>query len=138
MVDVNKVRKSEAEWAEQLTPQQYAVLRRQATERPFTGEYVHHREDGTYCCAACGQQLFASGTKFDSHCGWPSFWDMIEEGTVDWRPDNSYGMRRTEVTCSRCDSHLGHVFDDGPRDQTGLRYCINSVALNFEPAANEH
>jgi len=137
MADVNKVRKSEAEWAEQLTPQQYAVLRRQATERPFTGEYVHHKADGTYCCAACGQQLFASGTKFDSHCGWPSFWDMIEEGTVDWRPDNSYGMRRTEVTCSRCDSHLGHVFEDGPRDQTGLRYCINSVALNFEPAVNE-
>ena len=137
MADVSKVRKSEAEWAEQLTPQQYAVLRRQATERPFTGEYVHHKADGTYCCAACGQQLFASGTKFDSHCGWPSFWDMIEEGTVDWRPDNSYGMRRTEVTCSRCDSHLGHVFEDGPRDQTGLRYCINSVALNFEPAASE-
>ncbi|MCY3945642.1 MAG: peptide-methionine (R)-S-oxide reductase MsrB [Anaerolineaceae bacterium] len=137
MADVNKVRKSEAEWAEQLTPQQYAVLRRQATERPFTGEYVQHKADGTYCCAACGQQLFASGTKFDSHCGWPSFWDMIEEGTVDWRPDNSYGMRRTEVTCSRCDSHLGHVFEDGPRDQTGLRYCINSVALNFEPAVNE-
>ncbi len=135
MNSMDKVRKSEAEWADQLSPQQFAVLRRQATERPFTGEYVHHKADGTYCCAACGQQLFASGTKFDSHCGWPSFWDMIEEGTVEWRPDNSYGMRRTEVTCSRCDSHLGHVFNDGPRDQTGLRYCINSVALNFEPTS---
>ena len=135
MNSTDKVRKSEAEWADQLSPQQFAVLRRQATERPFTGEYVHHKADGTYCCAACGQQLFASGTKFDSHCGWPSFWDMIEEGTVEWRPDNSYGMRRTEVTCSRCDSHLGHVFNDGPRDQTGLRYCINSVALNFEPTS---
>lgn len=136
MADTNKVRKSEAEWAAQLTPQQFAVLRRQATERPFSGEYVHHSEDGNYCCAACGQRLFASGTKFDSHCGWPSFWDMIEEGTVEWRPDNSYGMRRTEVICSRCDSHLGHVFEDGPRDRTGLRYCINSVALNFESASD--
>ena len=135
MNSTDKVRKSEAEWADQLSPQQFAVLRRQATERPFTGEYVHHKADGAYCCAACGQQLFASTTKFDSHCGWPSFWDMIEEGTVEWRPDNSYGMRRTEVTCSRCDSHLGHVFNDGPRDQTGLRYCINSVALNFEPTS---
>ena len=111
MADKIKIRKTEAEWAEQLTPQQFNVLRRQATERPYTGEYVSHKSDGTYCCAACGQQLFASSSKFDSHCGWPSFWDMVEEGTVEWRPDNSHGMRRTEVICRQ----LRFAF--GPRVQ---------------------
>jgi peptide-methionine (R)-S-oxide reductase len=127
-----KVRKTEAEWRQQLSPQQYAVLRQQATERPFTGEYVHTKAEGTYHCAACGQALFASDTKFESGTGWPSFWDVIEKGNVDLIEDNTHGMRRTEVVCSRCGSHLGHVFDDGPRDKTGLRYCINSVSLNLQ------
>ncbi len=127
-----KVKKTDAEWRAELTPQQYAVLRQAGTERPFTGEYVHNKATGTYNCAACGQALFASDTKFESGSGWPSFWDMIEEGSVELKQDRSHGMIRTEVVCSRCDSHLGHVFDDGPRDQTGLRYCINSLSLDFE------
>ena len=127
-----KIKKTDAEWQAELTPQQYAVLRQQATERPFTGEYVHNKATGTYNCAACGQALFSSDTKFESGSGWPSFWDMIEAGSVELKQDRSHGMLRTEVVCSRCDSHLGHVFDDGPRDQTGLRYCINSLALDFE------
>jgi peptide-methionine (R)-S-oxide reductase len=133
MTTDNKITKTEEEWRKDLTPEQYAVLRQHATERPFTGEYVYNKEAGTYNCAACGQPLFSSNTKFESGTGWPSFWDVIAEGNVDLHEDNSYGMRRIEVQCSRCGSHLGHVFDDGPRDKTGLRYCINSVALNFEP-----
>ena len=128
-----KIEKSDAQWREQLNPQQYAVLRQQATERPFTGEYVHNKADGVYRCAACGQELFSSQTKYESGSGWPSFWDVIEEGNVELKTDVSHGMVRTEVVCSRCDSHLGHMFDDGPRDQTGLRYCINSLSLDFEP-----
>ncbi len=129
----DRVTKSEAEWREELTPQQYAVLRQAATERPFTGEYVHNKAEGTYHCAACGNPLFSSGTKFESGSGWPSFWDVMEEGNVELKRDTSHGMIRTEVVCARCGSHLGHLFDDGPRDTTGLRYCINSVALDFEP-----
>lgn len=129
----DKISKSDSEWREQLTPEQYTVLRQQATERAFTGEYVHNKTDGTYRCGACGQALFSSATKYDSGSGWPSFWDMIEEGTVELKQDRSHGMVRTEAVCSNCDSHLGHVFDDGPRDQTGLRYCINSLSLDFEP-----
>lgn len=128
-----KIEKSDAEWREKLTPQQYAVLRQQATERPFSGEYVHNKADGVYRCAACGQELFSSATKYDSGSGWPSFWDVIEAGKVELKTDMSHGMVRTEVVCSRCGSHLGHMFDDGPRDHTGLRYCINSLALNFDP-----
>jgi len=128
----NKITKSDAEWRKELTPEQYAVLRQHATERPFTGAYVHNKAAGTYHCAACGQELFSSDTKFESGTGWPSFWDVIEKGNVELHEDNSYGMRRIEVQCSRCGSHLGHVFDDGPRETTGLRYCINSVALKFE------
>jgi peptide-methionine (R)-S-oxide reductase len=126
-----KIVKTDAEWREELTPEQYAVTRQKATERPFTGEYLHNKADGTYVCVACGLPLFSSETKFESGSGWPSFWDVIQTGNVDLIQDNSHGMRRVEVVCSRCGSHLGHVFEDGPRQTTGLRYCINSLALDF-------
>lgn len=126
-----KIIKTDAEWQRLLTPQQYAVTRQQATERPFTGEYVHNKADGTYCCVACGQALFSSDTKFESGSGWPSFWDVIEKESVELKEDYSHGMHRVEAVCSRCGSHLGHVFDDGPRDTTGQRYCINSASLAF-------
>lgn len=129
---VDKIQKSENEWREQLSTSQYAVLRQQATEPPFTGEYVYNKADGTYRCAACGQELFSSDTKYESGSGWPSFYDVIETGNVELRQDHSHGMVRTEVVCGRCGSHLGHLFDDGPRDKTGLRYCINSLALDFD------
>ncbi len=127
-----KISKTEAEWRQQLTPEQYAVTRQQATERPFSGQYVHNKADGTYACVACGQLLFSSQTKFESGSGWPSFWDVIEQGNVELRDDHSHGMHRIEALCSRCGSHLGHVFDDGPQDKTGLRYCINSLSLSFK------
>ncbi len=128
-----KINKTEDQWREELTSQQYAVLRRGATERPFTGDYVDTETDGTYHCAGCGNPLFDSGTKFHSGSGWPSFWDVISEGNVETKTDLSHGMRRTEVVCAKCGGHLGHVFEDGPRDKTGLRYCINSVALDLKP-----
>jgi len=130
---VEKVIKTEEEWRRALTPHEYAVLRQAATDRPFAGEYVDTETEGTYTCRACGQPLFASGTKFHSGSGWPSFWDVIEQGNVELRTDRSHGMARTEVVCSRCGSHLGHLFEDGPRDTTGLRYCINSAALRLQP-----
>jgi peptide-methionine (R)-S-oxide reductase len=130
----DKLIKSEDEWRDILSPEEYRVLRQAGTERPFTGELLKNKETGTYVCAGCGQELFSSQTKFESGSGWPSFWDVVDKDKVELRQDSSHGMVRTEVVCSRCGGHLGHVFEDGPRDKTGLRYCINSVALDFESA----
>lgn len=130
---MEKIRKSDEEWKQELDPEQYRVMRCSGTEPPFTGKYVHHEEKGTYRCAGCGQELFSSESKYDSGSGWPSFWEPLEATRIEEHLDTSYGMQRTEIRCARCDAHLGHVFPDGP-PPTGLRYCVNSIALDFRAA----
>lgn len=125
-----KIEKTEEEWQKQLTEEQYRILRKKGTERPHTGKYNLHFEKGVYLCAGCNQKLFESDSKFDAHCGWPSF-DKAIKGTVKYVLDKSHGMIRTEIVCSNCGGHLGHVFNDGPTE-TGTRYCVNSVSIDFE------
>jgi peptide-methionine (R)-S-oxide reductase len=125
------VRKTDEEWKKALTPEQYAVLRGKGTERPFTGKYYKTDEKGMYVCAACGAELFSSESKYDSGCGWPSFDRAKDSGAVVFKEDDTMGMRRTEVLCARCGGHLGHVFDDGPKETTGQRFCINSASLDL-------
>ena len=127
---MEKLRKSEEDWKRELSPERYRVLREGGTEPPFSGELLRNREEGTYVCAACGLDLFGSSQKYDSGTGWPSFWAPLDRDHIEEREDRSHGMRRTEIRCARCGSHLGHVFPDGP-PPTGLRYCVNSLALEF-------
>ncbi|MDX6197747.1 MAG: peptide-methionine (R)-S-oxide reductase [Actinomycetota bacterium] len=127
------VEKTDEQWRQELTPEEYAVLRKAGTERPWTGEYNETKTEGVYSCRACGGELFTSDTKFDSHCGWPSFYAPTSEDNVILREDKTLGMKRVEVLCASCGSHLGHVFDDAPQTPTGDRYCMNSVSLRLQP-----
>lgn len=131
------MKKSDAAWKKSLTPEQYSVLREKATEAPFTGDFLYNEEDGMYVCAACGTALFASQHKFEAGCGWPSFYDAVNSDAVRLVEDNSHGMRRVEVLCKNCEGHLGHVFHDAPDQPTGVRFCINSVALDFKADKKE-
>ena len=128
-----KLPETEEEWKSKLTEEEYYVLRQKGTERPYTGVFTDKKDEGIYVCKGCGTELFRSVAKFDSHCGWPSFYEGIDKSKIKETKDLSHGMIRTEVTCAKCGGHLGHVFDDGPKDKTGLRYCINSVSLGFIP-----
>ena len=130
------MKKKDDEWKLTLSPEQYKVLRECGTEPPFTGKYVNHKENGVYVCAACGNELFSSDTKYESGSGWPSFWDQVSEDAIERREDNSLWMKRTEIICKKCGGHLGHVFDDGP-NPTGLRYCVNSLSLEFKAKDSE-
>ena len=132
-----EITRTDAQWRELLNPSRYAILRQAATERAFTGALLDENRRGIYACGGCGAQLFTNETKFDSHCGWPSFYDSIDPSAVELVEDRAHGMVRTEVRCARCGSHLGHVFDDAPQTPTGDRFCMNSLSLTFEPVASD-